>query len=360
MTSRATLGHLSIDEVIDSLTGVGGSGGRTGPELRDQIQIAAAEFDRRTAAILAHTLVEGLCERPSDVRRLESLLILGLAHPQVLNKYRVSLVEEGRRLSALLENQGEPDRARGVLEVLAQHAPQASEVEADLAGVMRRNGDVEEMVERFLHRAEEAAADGRHKDAINALQEVLLHDRTRRDVARMIRDLRYEQMECRQRVSRRNRLAVLAMALAGLLSTFALRERQLHEEYLALPLADELDPVHGALDRHAGLERMLAGNRFWLGGLRVRAERDALGVRIEALQARVAQGARDEALKRDRRRLIAEASREHGLLAVQSGELETALEHLRRSAAYGDENWQETPRVLADVAALEAWIGENP
>ena len=97
------------------------------------------------------------------MRRLESLLILGLAHPQVLNKYRVSLVEEGRRLSALLENQGEPDRARGVLEVLAQHAPQASEVEADLAGVMRRNGDVEEMVERFLHRAEEAAADGRHK-----------------------------------------------------------------------------------------------------------------------------------------------------------------------------------------------------
>ncbi|MED6334433.1 MAG: hypothetical protein VYE81_03470 [Planctomycetota bacterium] len=359
MTQKATLGHLSIDEVIESLTGSAEGAGRTGPDLRDQIQAAASEFDRRTARLLACSLIEGLCEHPSDVRRLETLLILGIAHPQVLAKYRISLVEEGRRLAALLENKGEPDRARGVLEVLAQHAPEAREVEQDLAGVMRRNGYAGEMVERFLRRAEEAAADGRHKDAINALQEVLLHDRTRRDVARMIRDLRYEEMESRQRAAKRNRLAVLAMALAGLLTTVALRERVLHEEYQRLPLADgELAPR--MRERHAGLENMLASHGLWFGALWARPERDALQVRIEKLDARGAQREQGEALQRERRLLIAEASREHGLLAVQNGEWNTALEHLRRSAAAGAADWEGTPRVLADVAAIEAWIEEQP
>ncbi|MDP6538524.1 MAG: hypothetical protein QF903_02835 [Planctomycetota bacterium] len=360
MTPRATLGSLSIDEWIDTLIGAEESEGRTGPELSDQIQNAAEEFDRRTAALLARCLVEGLCDHPSDVRRLESLLILGIAHPPVLRKYRISLIEEGRRLAALLENRGDAERARGVLEVLAQHAPEAREVEQDLAGVLRRNGDVGEMVERYLRRAEEAAADGRHKDAINALQEVLLHDRTRRDVARMIRDLRYEQMECRRRTSRRHRLAVGAMAVAGLLSSLALRERQLHEEYRSLPGASDIASGEELIERHARLEEMLVENRLWLGGLARRGEIRALGERVVKLEGRVAEKARAEALERERRRLVAEASREHGLLAIQNGELQAALAHMRRSAANAAEDWEHSPRVLADLAALEAFIEEGP
>jgi len=113
-------------------------------------------------------------------------------------------------------------------------------------------------------------------------------------------------------------------------------------------------------ERHAGLENMLASHGLWFGALRARPERDALQVRIEKLDARGAQRAQDEALQRERRLLIAEASREHGLLAVQNGEWNTALEHLRRSAAAGAADWEGTPRVLADVAALEAWIEEHP
>ena len=60
------------------------------------------------------------------------------------------------------------------------------------------------------------------------------------------------------------------------------------------------------------------------------------------------------------RRLVAEASREHGLLAIQNGELQAALAHMRRSAANAAEDWEHSPRVLADLAALEAFIEEGP
>ena len=230
-----------VEEVIVALTGAGA--GASPADLRQQMERAATNFDNHTAESFGHALLERLTVDPGDVRALEALLILGLAHPKQLERKRIPLVREGRRLAVLLEKQGDCARAQTLLELLTAHAPGDRAVEGELAGVMRRNGNLARLVERNLRRAEEATREGRRDEAVRWLREVLMFDSSRRDVARMIRDLRFEDAQIRAAWRKRLRIAALTALIAATLGAACWREFDIDAMYAAIPQAPKGDVV---------------------------------------------------------------------------------------------------------------------
>ena len=351
--------RLLVDEVVEALTGdPEGESCEGQTDLSQQMQRAAEEFDRRTAEAFGKALVDSLCEDPGDVRRLEALLILGLAHPRILEKYQVSLAAEGRRLCVLLENKGDLPRARSLLEVLVKHEPGDRGLQQDLSSLMRRTGNVDELIDRCLARADEAVRSGRPMDAIPWLQEILLNDQSRRDVARMIRDLRYEEMAHRSRIKRRNRLALLLVVISTTLSALFLRENHIHGEYQALPPVALEDA--GALSaRLAGIDQLISQNKFWLGMFRVVGERSELQEQMDRLEARMAAKERRRIQRLGQQQAMAEASRLKALDLVERGQFRSALSHLQRSLELSTPDWERRERVSADVAALQKLLTEG-
>src|SRR6185503_14276853 len=130
--------------------------------LRAGMRRATDQFDQHAAAALAHSLIDNLCQNPDDVRVLETLVILGLAHPQALAAHRISLAAEGKRLATLLEKVGQYERAYCVGELIAERAPveptgpSAQETEA---------------VAQLVRDAEFASARGRTEAALRCLRE---------------------------------------------------------------------------------------------------------------------------------------------------------------------------------------------
>jgi tetratricopeptide (TPR) repeat protein len=349
---------LLVDDVVDALTSLPEGVEGTANELREQMQRAAEEFDRRTAEAFARALVDSLCEDPGDVRRLEALLILGLAHPPILEKYQVSLAAEGRRLCVLLENQGDVERARSLLEVLATRLPDERELQQDLASFMRRAGDVDQLVERCLQRADEEVRKGRPMEAISWLQEILLHDQSRRDVARMIRDLRYQEMENLARRKRRNRLVLLLMVVTTTLTAMVLRERNINEQYAALPpfTVQDGSSLSARLD---GLDHLIAGNRLWLGMFDVVGERSELQKQRDRISARQAEAGRKELELQYQRTAQAEALRLSAIAKVAAGELEAALAEFELALESSSPDWPRRERVEANIEAIQELLEQR-
>ena len=306
----------------------------------------------------AGALVESLCEDPGNTRKLEALLILGLAHPAIVKRYKISLAAEGRRLAVLLENCGESDRARSLLELLLKKEPEARDIERDLSSLMRREGDIDELVERLMRNAEEQVEAGRPQDAIAWLQEILLHDPSRRDVARMIRDMRYAEADSRAKTARRNRLAVLLILLSTAISGAVVREVQLQRAADSLPAASMSD-LPSIRERMAGIDRMIDSHKAWIGMFPLIEERKQMRARVDTLEAQVAQQKREQSRRMEERRTIAEAARLQGVEAVEGGNYSQALAHFRRALEFGSPSWEHRDRTSADIAALEAWLEEN-
>jgi len=225
--------------------------------------------------------------------------------------------------------------------------------------MMRRSGDVDELIDRCLQRADEAVRAGRPMDAIPWLQEILLHDQTRRDVARMIRDLRYQEIANRARIKRRNRLALLLVVVSTALSALFVREHHISGEYEALPPLSSDDS--GALDaRLAGIDTLIADNRFWLGMFEVYEERSELQRQKDLLEAKLAEEERLRIQRIGQRQAMAEAARLRGLDFGDQGDYRTALGHLKRSLDLSTSDWDQRERVTADVTAIEKLLaGRN-
>ncbi|MCB9915839.1 MAG: hypothetical protein H6828_11950 [Planctomycetes bacterium] len=349
--------HLLVDDVVAALTEPI-DGAREPGGLRAQMERAAEEFDRRTAEAFGKALVDSLCEDPGDVRRLEALLILGLAHPHILGMYKVSLAAEGRRLCVLLENRGEEERARGLMELLAQHAPEDRGIQQELASMMRRCGEVDELIARCLARADEEVKKGRPMDAIPWLQEILLHDQSRRDVARMIRDLRYQEIETTQRRSRLTRGAVFVLVLAAAIFGVVARERGISSRYAALPSAGESD-VGAMRARLTGLDELIDGNKVWLGMMNAVGERSDLRQRIDKLEAEQAE--RDRKLEQlaYQRQAMAEAARLKALDLVNRAEYEGALFQFQRALELSAPDWERRERISANVVAIQELLDQR-
>ena len=90
------------------------------------------------------------------------------------------------QFATLLERHGDVDNAQTLLELLTARDPDDKELDHGLASLMQRTGNADRLIERYLSRSEDAAREGRRRDAITWLREVLSIDRSRRDVARML------------------------------------------------------------------------------------------------------------------------------------------------------------------------------
>ncbi len=351
--------QLIVEDVVSALTGV--TPNETIPghgDLRSAMERAAAEFDRRTADAFGRALLDSLCEDPGNLRQLEALLILGLAHPDVLDRNRISLAVEGRRLAVLLERSGDVDRARSVLELLANRLPEERTIDHELAGILRRSGNTDELVDRYLQRAERAVEEGKVSEAIPWLQEVLLLDRTRRDVARMIRDLRYQEAERKARATRRNRLLALVVLISAGLTLLVGREVKVHRAYAELVDASLTDP-DTLYQRKAGIEGLIAEHRFWLGVFSATAERDRLREQIAEYERESARSARAKESERRRLLELADAARMRGIMYTERGDYRRALVDLEKAQRLSDDEWEHRAQVDADVEALRKWLEET-
>lgn len=344
-----------LDEVVEALTGpVNGVSG-VESEIKEQLQRAALEFDTRTAKAFGKALVDALCDAPGNLRLLEALLILGLAHPNVVKRYGVSIPQEGRRLALLLEQAGDPERARSLLDLLVATLPGERGLEQELGRHMRRTGGTDEVVDRCMQQAEALIAQGRLSEAIPWLQEILLQDRNRRDVARMIRDLRYQELQKRARSRRARFLALLCLLISAGLAGVVVREQSLIERYSTLPAA-----IPGDLSAHE--RRMLEIEQFkdsavvWLGMFRAETELSELRSEIDRLSAQDAQARKARRESEEQNRVLAEAARERGLAAVERGDLADALSEFQAALALGAQDWEHQPRLVADMEAIEAWL----
>ncbi len=349
--------QLIVEDVVSALTG-DVEAILDADRLRSQMERAAEEFDRRTAHAFGRALLDSLCDDPGNLRLLEALVILGLAHPDVLGEHRISLAVEGRRLAVLLERSGDPDRARSVLELLANNMPTERTIDQELAGVLRRSGKTEELVERYLARAEECIKDGKPSEAIPWLQEILLLDRTRRDVARMIRDLRYQEAEKSNRSKRRWRLLFVLLLVSTGVSALIAREVSIRRTYDGLPEAS-LETPSTLHERRAGLQAMLDDYRVWSGMVGVTQERDTLDTRIADHEREMAAEGRRNARVAVQRQEMAEAARMRGLMHSERGEFDEALVSFQEALERSQPDWEHRAQLQVDIDALEKWQADQ-
>jgi tetratricopeptide (TPR) repeat protein len=320
---------------------------------------AAVEFDERTAEAFARALFSELSANPQDLRGLESLIILGLAHPRILARHGISLETEGRRLAVVLDRSGNSERAQQLLDMLATSLPPTQAPVASDPEDEARNAERVANIEGLLRQADDSIARGKKKDAIKHLQAILKLDRDRFDVARMIRDLRRELEGGRERRATIAKI-VLSMMVVGFLGySLVLREQRVREHWEALPQAAPGDVV--ALQaRLEAIESLLAQEHVWGGIFQAWRERDQLRAQIQHVQDEAAREARTAALQKKVRVQDAEDLRLRGMMSVKNGRFDDALTDLRQSLDLGGERWEQRARVLADISAIEAWKAKKP
>lgn len=357
MTDSAQDSTILVEDVVSALTGPG-SDGLDSEGLRVQMEHAAAEFDRRTADAFGKALLDSLTEDPGNLRLLEALLILGLAHPDVLNQHRISLAVEGRRLAVLLERSGDVERAKSVLEMLAHRHPEERTIDHELAGILRRSGDTDELVQRYMRRAQDAVDEGRSGEAIPWLQEILLLDRTRRDVARMIRDLRYQEAERVARSRRRMRWLVVLVLLTAAVTAAAGRELKIKKQYEAIPAVNVNNP-ETLYARSGALTGLLSEHRYWVRFVQVTQERDALLDDIATLEGKQRDEVRRQAELAEENLVATNAARERGLRQSEMGDFEAALGSFQEALELAPEGWPHAEQVRTDVEALQRWKAES-
>lgn len=324
------------------------------PALKALVENAATSIDGFTAQAWCLELLPYLTANPEDALALEALLVLGLAHTEVHARHRISMPQEGRRFAILLERAGDPQRAEDMLRLLLEMFPGNETLLGELEALERRDGSMGRRVERHLRSAEEALRGGRRDEALRWLREVLALEPRRRDVARMIRDLRFEEELSRENWRRRVRLAALACVGVVALAVFLGRERAIESERAALPVAQAGDLL-STRERLAGLEHLLEGNLFWLRMGGVSRECTLLRMEVERLELReVAQAAR-RTEARSRAALLADAERSQAFVAADRMDFDAALAHFRGALEVAPEHWEHREATQREVTLLEEW-----
>ncbi|MCC6408042.1 MAG: hypothetical protein IT453_12845 [Planctomycetes bacterium] len=347
-----------VDDVMEALAGPIEGGDRTAESFREHVERAESEFDVAEVSKSIQALVGRLGDDPTDLRALESLIVLGLAHPDALEHDGVPLGQEGKRLAVLFEHRGEFDRAHALLELLAERMPTDKRIGHQLASMLRRNGKSDRLLERYLTRANEAVAADRPQDAIPWLQEALMVDRSRRDIARMIRDLRFQVAERRARSMRGLRRALLTICAASVIGAVVWWERHVETAYEALPTADVKD-LGSLRERLASLDGLMDTYPMWLGMWKASSERADLRVSIQKLVSEQAEAERVREEERARRLAHAESANLRGDVHMENGDFLAALADYRECLEVAPEEWAPRARVEANIAAIAEWQAKN-
>jgi tetratricopeptide (TPR) repeat protein len=335
--------------LLSSLSSEVGSAGEH--DLWQEVERAAKELDPRRAELVCEALLTHLSEQPEAMRELRALVVLGLAHPKALAGRQSFLIQEGRRLAGLLESRGESGEAQALLEMLSRLHPEDRKLDHELASLMQRSGNADRLVERYMHRAEEALAAGQRAQAIQCLREVLAVDRNRRDAARMIRDLQYESAAKRRTLRRRARMLGLFLLLSGAVTFAVWREIGINEMYDSLSPASP-DNIEALRARLLGIDAIIEGNPLWVGAFRASHERAELRTRITQLESLEMSDRIQREADLGRKLDEAESHRIRYRLAVEEGDMDGALEHLRAALEAAPSDWEFRPRLEADLDAL--------
>jgi tetratricopeptide (TPR) repeat protein len=333
---------------------------------------AASHVDAITAQAAARALLADLGRDPLDLRRLEALLMLGMAHPALLARHGIEPAREGERLALLWERAGQVGRAAALRATLAEVAGPASIPAAlparEPAPLVLRAPDGASrpqpvdarrataiVVEQRLQAASTCVARGLHDEAQAHLRAVLELDPTRKDVARMSRDLAHARLASQKR---RRRVALGAALLAC--ACFAAwsgwrRERAIAADFASLPPLVAQDAA--ALEsRLASLQGLRAARGAWFGMGALLREEEALRARLDelALVAERRRQAEEERLAE--RRLEADAWRERARQAAEQGDFGTAQAHYSRALGVADPLWEHRARTERDAVAVSRWL----
>ena len=338
-----------VNEVVNHLIGFGR--GETRPSVAEDVRRTSREFDRGTMRGYCKVLIEHLKGAPDSVGELDSLLVLGLAYPSLMGRHKIQIAQEGRRLAHLLEGAGDTERAQQFLEVISSQLPENRSVDKDLASMLRRTGNVDRLVDRYVRRAEEAMAEGRRRDAITWLREILLLDRSRSDIARMIRDLQYEEREQRLAWRRRVRLGALLFTVVALVVGVVFRELHIQNTYETLTPQVGEDRASLQL-RLENLDRLINVNPLWLGMFQAGRERADLKKQIAELEFQAEEDALVAANALKHSLMQADAARTRGLLLLEQRDFAGAQREFARCLEVAPADWAQRARVLGDMKAI--------
>lgn len=344
--------------VRDAMLAINGAPEKRG-EHREHLRVRIAEVGRmepRTAEECVEALSGVADGEGAEPDVLEALIIVALAQPELAERLGLATVSIGRRLASRLEKLAEIERTVAVLELLQQHFPGNDSLEHDLAQLMRRQGMIQDLVDRYFGRARSLLREGRNEEAAGWLREVLQLDPSRKDAARMIRNLRFKRSATgKSGLPGAVRFLLVTLTLSVGATYAVLRELRLRDEFQALPQATEGKP-ETIEKRLAALERFVKGNPVWHGALGVLSERSDLRVQVQVLRDRQRLAEEEEARARAERLESADLCRARGMQLFEEGDLPGALEAFRESLRYGGEAWSGRDEVAKDVADLEAHL----
>lgn len=324
------------------------------PEIARLIERAREDLDADTAQTWALGVLEVLSANSEDALALEALLVLGLAHPQVHQRHRIGMPQEGRRLAILLERSGDAVRAEHLLEVLIDQNRGDTALQTELSALVRRSGTLGRKVERHLRAAEEAVQQGNRAEAVRWLREVLALDPRRRDVARMIRDLRFEETQVRAGWVQRSRVALVACLAVAVVAVLIGRERRISEEIAALPAAKPGDLL-STQERLAALQEVFDANLAWVTMWSAGQERAALKTEAERLSAAEADAKARLAEARARARILADAELAQARVAADRFEFDSAQAHFEQALRLAPQGWESRGQVEREIALLVEW-----
>jgi tetratricopeptide (TPR) repeat protein len=343
---------LIVRDATLAINGAPEKRGEPRDHLRGRIE-EVAHMDVRTAEECVEVLTSVAGGEGADPQVLEALVIVALAHADMAERIGLPTVATGRRLAARLERLGDIDHTLALLEVLQQHFPGQESLDHDLAQLMRRQGMVKDLVNRYFERARKLMREGRNNEAAGWLREVLQLDPGRKDAARLIRDLRFKRSGRTARRSGGLRFLAVVLAVALGVTWVVERETRLDAEFRALPQAS-------LKRRLTDLERFVEQQPVWHGSLQVLSERAELRVKLAVLEEKARTEREAEERARRERLESADLCRARGLMLVQEGDLRGALQAFREALEFGGPEWPHYERISRDVSDVEAHLAEHP
>ncbi len=335
------------------------------PEARGEVcehlvarveEVAAMDAATAEACLdVLRPVVEG---EGADAEVLLALTILGVAQPETCRRQGISSIAPGRRLAARQEQSGDPESAKGVLEFLLERHPDQKSLERDYAAVLRRQGMVQDLVQRYHERAEALLREGKTHEAIGWLREILQLDHSRKDVARQIRDLRLKESRSQRWSLRGMRSVLVLLFVGGGLAWLVAHEQRVNEIYGGLPQARSGD-VASMRRRLEALEDFIAANPWWLGSFSALSERTELHGKLSGLDLN--ERIRDDQLTLELfdKTEAAELARGRGRMHADSGNLRKALEDFQLALSLAPADWPERERLERDAEAVRGFLEEE-
>jgi tetratricopeptide (TPR) repeat protein len=350
-------GTLIVRDATLAINGAPETRGEPKEFLQDRVQ-ETAKLDAKTIEDCAEVLIASASGEDPDPEVLEALTILGLAQPHIASQLGVNALAHGRRLAARLERDGVVEHAVAVLQFLVDTNPGHRALERDLAAMMRRTGMANDLIDRYIARAQALLKEGRTQEAIAWYREVLLLDRSRKDVARTIRDLRFQEVDDQGLRKRRRRIIAVVLLVSTILTAVGLHEKMVRDEFHNLAGYQPGD-VGSMQDRLDTLEAFVDEHPVWHGALGVLSERSRLRVELQRLRDEIASRKEKESATLARMQDAAELARRRARIHAENNDFPSALRELANALELAPPDWSEREQVERDVAAIREYLAEG-